>query len=133
MRHDFSHIELLFKDTAARYEGGSQNVAGLSALGASLELLGQFGMEAISARVLEITDLACRRLEEIGAVILSDRTPAHRSGIVSFELPGRDPDLLRRQCVERQVLLSCRAGRLRISPHAYNNAEDVERLIEALR
>ena len=31
--HDFSRIELLFKDTAARYEGGSQNVAGLSALG----------------------------------------------------------------------------------------------------
>ena len=131
--HDFSHIELLFKDTAARYEGGSQNVAGLSALGASLELLGQFGTDAISARVLEITDLACRRLEEIGAVILSDRAPAHRSGIVSFELPGRAPDLLRRQCVRQQVLLSCRAGRLRISPHAYNNAEDVERLIEALR
>lgn len=130
--HDFSHIELLFKDTAARYEGGSQNVAGLSALGASLELLAQFGMEAISTRVLEITGLACRRLEEIGAVILSDRTPAHGSGIVSFELPGRDPNLLRRQCVEREVLLSCRAGRLRISPHAYNNAEDVERLIAAL-
>jgi cysteine desulfurase / selenocysteine lyase len=131
--HDFSHIELLLKDTAARYEGGSQNVAGLSALGASLELLGQFGMDAISARVLEITDLACRRLEEIGAVIHSDRTPAHRSGIVSFELPGRDPDLLRQQCVQQKVLLSCRAGRLRISPHAYNNAEDVDRLIEALR
>ena len=132
-QHDFSHIELVFKDTAARYEGGSQNVAGLSALGASLELLHQFGMEAISQRVLEITELACRRLAEMGAVILSDRSPAHRSGIVSFELPGRDPHALRRQCVQRKVLLSCRAGRLRISPHAYNNAEDVERLIEAVR
>jgi cysteine desulfurase / selenocysteine lyase len=131
--HDFSHIELVFKDTAARYEGGSQNVAGLSALAASLDLLGQFGMDAISRRVLEITDLCCRRLEEIGAVVLSDRTPAHKSGIVSFELPGRDPRVLQRQCIERHVLLSCRAGRLRISPHAYNDAEDVERLIEAMR
>ena len=95
---DFSRIELVFRDTAARYEGGSQNVAGLSALGASLELLSGFGMEAISRRVLEITDLACQRLEEIGAVIHSDRSPASKSGIVSFELPGRDPIALRRQC-----------------------------------
>jgi cysteine desulfurase / selenocysteine lyase len=130
---DFSHIELIFRDTAARYEGGSQNVAGLSALGASIELLRSFGMEAISRRVLEITDLACRRLTEIGAVIHSDRSPASKSGIVSFEFPGRDPQVLQRQCAEKHVLLSCRAGRLRISPHAYNDAEDVERLIEALK
>lgn len=132
-QQDFSHIELVFKDSAARYEGGSRNVAGLSALEASLELLGRFGTQAISQRVLEITDLACQRLAEVGAVILSDRSDAHRSGIVSFELPGRDPQTVRRQCFERKVSLSCRAGRLRISPHCYNNAEDVERLIEAIK
>ena len=129
---DFSHIELVFKDSAARYEGGSQNVAGLSGLAASLELLDRFGTTALSRRIVEITDLACRRLTEIGATILSDRSPAHRSGIVSFELPGRDPQTLRQQCREKDVVLSCRAGRLRISPHAYNTPEDVERLIEAL-
>jgi selenocysteine lyase/cysteine desulfurase len=131
--HDFDHIELVFKDTAARYEGGSRNVAGLSALSASLELLLTYGVEAISRRVLDITDQACRRLTEIGARILSDRAPAHKSGIVSFELPGRDPHVLRQRCFERKVLLSCRSGRLRISPHAYNNSDDVERLIEALQ
>ena len=131
--HDFSHIELVFKDTAARYEGGSQNVAGLLALGASLELLARFGAQAIAQRVLEITDLACGRLEKIGAAILSDRRPGNNSGIVSFEMPGRDPQALRKKCFEQHVLLSCRAGRLRISPHSYNDASDVERLIEALR
>ena len=51
--HDFSRIELTLKDTAARYEGGTANVPGLLGLGASLELLGQFGTEAIAAPVLE--------------------------------------------------------------------------------
>ena len=51
---DFSHIDLVFRDTAARYEGGSQNVAGLSALGASIDFLAGFGMQAISRRVWEV-------------------------------------------------------------------------------
>jgi selenocysteine lyase/cysteine desulfurase len=130
---DFSHIELVFKDSAARYEGGSHNVPGLLALRASLELLQQYGAEALSRRVLELTDLAWHRLAELGAVILSDPRPAHRSGIVSFEMPGRDPRVLQRKCAERGVLLSCRAGCLRISPHAYNDAADIDRLIESLR
>lgn len=131
--HDFNRVELTIKQTAERYEGGSSNVAGLLALGASLELLGRFGSEAIARRVLETTDLACRRLEEIGAQIQSDRGEPHASGIVVFQLPGRDPEAVRRQCLERQVVLSCRAGRLRISPHAYNDPSDVDRLIESLR
>jgi selenocysteine lyase/cysteine desulfurase len=130
---DFSHIELIFKDTAARYEGGSQNVGGLLALGASLELLQQFGAKAVSQRILELTDYAWQQLEKIGAVILSDPRPAHRSGILSFEIPGKDLVALQRDCMSQNVLLSCRGGRLRISPHAYNNNSDIDRLIEALR
>ena len=129
---DFDHIELAFKDTAARYEGGTQNTAGLLGLRASLDLLARFGQEAIARRVLELTDLACRRLEEIGAVIQSDRGPACRSGIVVFDLPGRDPNAIRLACLERRVVISCRGGRLRISPHAYNDESDVDRLMEAI-
>ena len=131
--YDFSNIDLVLKPSAARYEGGSQNMVGLIGLKSSLQLLMQFGQEALSRRILEITDLACRRLEDIGAVIKSDRSPSHQSGIVSFELPGADPQEVRRQCRQRGVVLSCRAGRLRISPHAYNDASDIERLVEELQ
>ncbi len=131
--HDFTRIELVLKDSAARFEGGSANAVGLIALGASLRLLERFGQTALSQGVVEVTDLACRRLAEIGAVVVSDRSAEHCSGIVSFETPGQDPQAVRRRCLQRKVVLSCRAGRLRISPHAYNNAADVERLVEAIR
>jgi len=131
--HDFGRIELILKDSAARYEGGSQNTAGMIALGASMSLLQRFGPQALEGRIFEITDLACQRLAEIGAVVVSDRRLEHKSGIVVFELPGKDPEAVRRECLEQGVVLSCRAGRLRVSPHAYNNAADIDRLIEALR
>ncbi len=130
---DFSRIDFDLKETAARYEGGSQNTPGMLALWASLDLLTQLGIEAISDRILWITDLACRRLSELGATLISDRSPERKSGIVVFDLPGKDPASVQRRCLKRKVVLSCRGGRLRISPHAYNNESDIERLIEALR
>jgi selenocysteine lyase/cysteine desulfurase len=131
--HDFHKIAYDLKETADRYEGGSLNVGGLLALRASLEMLARFPVESIARRVLEITDYACRRLTEIGATVLSDRSDEHKSGIVSFELPGRDPVEIRRRCFDRKVILSCRAGRLRISPHAYNDESDIERLVASLQ
>jgi selenocysteine lyase/cysteine desulfurase len=134
---DFTHIELNLRPTAARYEGGSQNNAGMLALAASLRLLMDCGIEAIAAAILDITERACDRLARIGAKIISDRRSDHRSGeqrsgIVSFELPGRDPLAVKRHAMRQHVVFGCRAGRLRISPHAYNDEEDLDRLIESL-
>jgi selenocysteine lyase/cysteine desulfurase len=129
---DFDHIQLDFKPSAARFEGGSENIAGFIALGASLRLLVSYGAAALSARLLEITDLACQRLEQAGASIFSCRDGDHRSGIVAFSWPG-DMKLLRHQLLDRGVVVSFRSGRMRISPHAYNNLQDIDRLLEALR
>ncbi|MDZ7618957.1 MAG: aminotransferase class V-fold PLP-dependent enzyme [Patescibacteria group bacterium] len=130
--HDFGRIELVLKSTAERYEGGSSNCAGLIGLGASLELLASFGFEAIAARVLEITDLACQRLAAAGARIITNRQGEHRSGIVTFALPGADHQQVRQRCLDRGIVLSCRGGGLRVSPHAYNNEADLDRLLEVI-
>ncbi len=130
---DFSQIDLDLKPTAARYEGGSHNMAGFLALGASLRLLLTLGVENVAAAVLDISDRTCEQLEQLGATICSPRAETERSGIVSFELPGRDPVQVRQHCLHQGVALNCRAGRLRVSAHAYNDGQDLAKLREALK
>ena len=130
---DFSRIELDLKQSAGRYEGGSLNMAGFLALGASLELLQSLGAGNIAATLLAYTDDVCQRLVEVGAVIRSPRSERESSGIVSLEFSDRDPTVIRRHCLDQGVAINCRAGRLRISAHAYNNAEDLARLLDAIQ
>jgi cysteine desulfurase / selenocysteine lyase len=131
--HDFHIINLDLKETAVRYEGGTQNVVGFLALGASLALLERYSAEDRAARVVEITDYACEKLRSSNAKILSNREKGHESGIVLFEMPGRNPELVKRHCREKGITLSCRAGRLRISPHCYNNESEIDRFVETIR
>ena len=121
------------KKAASRYEGGGPNSVGFIGLAASLELLSSLGSDAIGKRILEINELCCRRLEEIGARLISPRSPPERlSGIVTFEFPECDSLALRKHCYSKNVVLAYRAGRLRISPHAYVNEEDIQWMIDAL-
>ncbi len=135
--HDFSRIELNLRPEAARYEGGSQNMAGVHALGASIEMLMELGLSAtdspIAERVLQLNEMAASRLQEIGATIVGPQELQNRSGIVAFDLPGCDPNQVRRRCLEAGVALGVRGGRLRISPHAYVNEEDIEKLVGVLQ
>ena len=134
---DFGHIDLNLRPEAARYEGGSQNLVGMIGFAASLQTLIDFGLtpqsSPIAERVLEVTDYACQRLAAIGAHVASCREFDHRSGIVAFSPPAGDPAEVRRRCLDNGVVLSYRGGRLRISPHAYCNEDDIDRMIAVLQ
>ena len=131
--HDFSKIELTLRPAASRYEGGTQNMAGFLGLGASLRLLQRFGVSPgrspVADRIVEITDYACEQLRAAGTDVVTIREPEHSSGIVAFRTPGHDHHAIRTYCLQQGVALSHRNGCLRISPHAYVNEEDVDRLI----
>jgi selenocysteine lyase/cysteine desulfurase len=131
--HDYTRIELNLRDACSRYEGGTQNVAGMIGLGASLDLLAGLGLaphaSPIADQVLAVTDYACQRLAALGATLLAPREALHRSGIVTFMLPGHDPQQLRRRLEDAGIVVRCRAGGVRISPHGYNTCDEVDRLI----
>jgi selenocysteine lyase/cysteine desulfurase len=129
---DFSKIDFTLKPHAGRWESGTLNVAGITAMGASLELLLGIGIEQVAARVLGLTDYLCARALEAGLAVFSSRRPDDKSGIVSIIMPNPDVRQVVRQCRQQGLVINQRAGRVRVSPHCYNNEEEIDRLIAAL-
>lgn len=128
---DFSTIDFRLKPHAGRYESGSLNVAGITALGGSLEFLLEIGAEHVAARVLELTDYLCRRVAERPApTVYSSRRPGEASGIVSLAYPDPSEAGARlKLCRGNGLIVNKRAGRLRVSPHCYNSFEEIDRLL----
>jgi selenocysteine lyase/cysteine desulfurase len=129
---DFDSYHMELQASAGRFEEGTPNTPGIFALGAAIDLLLEIGVEAVAQRVLELTDTLVQGLEERGAEVLSPRGEGEASGIVAFRLAGEDPtDTVRRLRAER-VFAAARRGAVRASPHFYNDAGDIDRLLGAL-
>ena len=129
---NFGRVEFRLKPHAGRWESGSLNVGGILALGASLELLLDYGIEAISQRIAHLTDHLCAAAERAGLMVYSSRRPHEKSGIVSLDVRDGDVRAIVRRCRDAGIVVNQRAGRLRVSPHAYNTVEELDRLVALL-
>lgn len=130
--HDYSRIDFTLKPDARRWEGGSYAMPALQGLGASLELLHELGVETVSRRILDRAERTRELAREIGWNVHGSTRPRDLSGIVSLEKPDVDPNLIVKQLRQRGVALSCRGGRLRVSPHVHTSDEDLARCFEEL-
>jgi selenocysteine lyase/cysteine desulfurase len=130
---EWTDLDLDWNEGAKRFESGTLNVYGIAGLGGALDLLGEAGQEAIERRVLALAGRVAEGLEDLGFAVVSSRRPGEASGIVSAVPPRRGADELARRLAERDVILSARAGRLRVSAHFYNTGEEVDRMLAALR
>jgi selenocysteine lyase/cysteine desulfurase len=128
---DFSRIDFRLKPHAGRWESGSLSIGGITALGASLEMLLAIGIDTIAARVEELTDYLCLKSVEKGCSVYSSRRPGEKSAIVSL-IPSRDVRELVKRCREVGIVVNQRAGRLRVSPHCYNDSGEIDELISTL-
>jgi selenocysteine lyase/cysteine desulfurase len=131
---DFDHYRFALRRDARRFEPGSHNVAGGLACGASIAMLLEHGLDRVWADVEAITARLCHGLERKGHTIYSPRGEGERSGLVVFEPPAgaASPKKIVGELPRRNILIVVRGGRLRASPHFYNTAEQVDRLVAAL-
>lgn len=131
-RTEWENLSLVWDPTARRLEGGSANLVGTYGFGASLELLLGAGVEAVWAHIDALCDRAGKRLAAAGATVLSERDGEGRSGIVTFELPGHDPAAVVDSLLTEGIVCSPRGGGVRVSPHGYTTADDIDRLVAAV-
>lgn len=126
----YGTIDFKLKPHAGRWEGGALNLPGITAFGASLDLLLEAGIENVRDRVLELTDHLCKHAARAGLTVFSSRELNEKSGIVSLEKPGVPPEVIVKASREAGIIVNFRGGRLRVSPHAYNTAEELNRLLQ---
>lgn len=121
------------KRTAAVFEGGAQNAAGLAALDAAAQLIEGLGPAAIFDHVQRWHDLLEPAMVARGFTSL--RAPDHgaRSGILSFLPPPgvRVQDLLRGLATQG-IAVSIPDGVLRFGPHWPNGHHEPALVVEAL-
>jgi cysteine desulfurase / selenocysteine lyase len=115
-------------DSAEKYEGGSVAFPLLYGMEASIDLVLEIGPDIIEQRVMELAAKAREMLRGLGASVTTCASP-----IVAARFEGRDVSALARALKEQRVLVAARRGHLRVSPHFYNNEQDLEKLSSALR
>jgi selenocysteine lyase/cysteine desulfurase len=127
---DFYNLELRLKSDARRFEPGTLNLAGITALGTALEMLLEIGMERVFAGISELNGIISSELRARHFEVISPTESGHRSGILSF-VPD-DSGRLFHHLLKTKVLAAQRGIAVRLSPHFYNDASDIERLLKAL-
>ena len=130
---DFSRSDFEFADSAKRYDCGSYNLAGIYALGGSLDMIEEIGIEQISHRVLFLTERLAEGVRDKGYRVFSSRRATEASGIVSFSSDLHDPDETQRHLQsEHRIAIVVRSGRLRSSPHFYTSLREIDQLVDTL-
>ena len=129
MRNNEVHLR---HTLSARSELGCPHFAGICALGASVEMIQAIGPANVEQRALELNRKLTERLTEEGWKVLSPlQDEQHRSAetLVAAEHPAEVVSKL----AAKKVYVTEKPEGFRVSTDFFNNEDDIEQLLEALR
>lgn len=124
--------DLGYAPTARRFDMGERDhFVGLDMAATGMEMMARWGQAAIAERCAMLT----ARLEEgLGAAgALLPRRHLRAPHILCVGFRGAMPPGLIEGMAAMQAYAAPRLGRMRISPHVYNDEEDVDRFVDAYR
>lgn len=141
-----TETEAVWAPVPEKFEAGTQDAAGIGALGAAVDYVEQVGYPAIQAREAALVDYLVGRLSELPYVtVYGPKDPAERHGVVAFNVEGIHPHDVSSLLDSKDVCI--RAGHHcaqplltylgvdntnRASVAFYNDKEDIDALIDRL-
>jgi selenocysteine lyase/cysteine desulfurase len=129
--------DVYFTDTryvgdARRFDMGERDhFISMEMAAIGMEMMAQWGRPAIVGRLAMLTARLAEGLQRSGVDILDARVRAPH--ILSLGFPQGMPHGLVAQFAAKNIFVAPRLGRLRISPHVYNDEVDVDRFVEVFR
>ena len=124
--------DIAYHEGARRYDMGERDhFISMEMAAIGMEMMAGWGNEPIRARLAMLTDKLADGLANTGVQVLDRKLRAPH--VLSLAFPkGMATDLPKKLAAEN-VYAAPRLGRLRISPHVYNDEQDVERFVEVFR
>ncbi len=121
-----------YVDGARRYDMGERDhFISLEMAAVGMEMMAGWGNEPIVARLSMLTDRLADGLANSGVRVLDKKLRAPH--VLSLQFPQGMAEDLPKKLAAENVYAAPRLGRLRISPHVYNDEEDVERFVETFK
>jgi selenocysteine lyase/cysteine desulfurase len=132
-----SEREPYFRDTefvagARRFDMGERDhFVSLEMASVGMELMAEWGCDAVAARLRLLTGRLADGLRDCRVIVADAALRAPH--ILSLRFPDRLPERLIERLAAEHVYVAPRIGRMRISPHVYNDEDDVDRFVAVFR
>lgn len=145
---DVSEDDFKLEPVPARFEGGTQNIAGIIGLGAAVDYVERIGIENIEKHSMELTKYMYEGINNIDNTICYG-DPENIHGILAFNIEGMNShdvakilDEIKNICVRsgyhcaipaiKHVGADALGGTVRASVHYYNTKEEIDILVETV-
>jgi selenocysteine lyase/cysteine desulfurase len=130
--HNYLDYRFEPKPDASRFEFSTPNVNDWVYLLAAIKLLHEIGLESVRKRILSLNAYLREGLLNKGLQVRGSDKEEEQSGILSFRHETIDAAEEARRLGAEKIYVAARDGAVRVSPHIYNNEEDMDRLLEAI-
>jgi selenocysteine lyase/cysteine desulfurase len=129
---DVYFADMRYLPDARRYDMGERDhFISMEMASIGMELLHELGPDAVRARLLALTERIADGVRGLPVEIPSTHLRAPH--ILSLGFKGGMPKGLIEGLAADGVYVAPRLGRMRISPHVYNDEADVDRFVAAMR